>query len=74
MYLVVHSQEPIGTLSQLVSSLFSDVPLHTTETECNYTNSTSFPSPYNGKIIYYEPLSVKEHTLTLYWQVRCLFL
>ena len=74
MDLVVHSQEPIGTLSQLVSSMFSDVPQDMTESECNYTNVTSFPTSYNGKIIYYEPLSVKEHTLTLYWQVRCLFL
>ena len=36
MDLVVHSQEPIDTLSQLVPSLFSDVSQHMTESECNY--------------------------------------
>lgn len=67
MQLVIYGKEDISTLTNYAKTLFSLVPNKHTQRQSFYS-TTSFPTHYNGQIIYYLPVG-KEDSLQIFWQV-----
>ena len=66
MQLVIYGREDIANLTSYVKSIFS--PIANKKIQKPYFSNTSFPAPFNGKIVYYIPVA-NVHKLTVYWQV-----
>lgn len=66
MQLVIYGKEDLATLSQYSQSMFSSVR-NKNAIRDTFTN-TSFPPPFNGKIVYYVPVA-ETNALKIFWQV-----
>ena len=66
MQLVIYGREDIANLTSYAKSIFS--PIANKNIKRPYFSNTSFPAPFNGKIVYYIPVANVDK-LTLYWQV-----
>lgn len=69
MQLVIYGKENITTLTNYAQTMFSSI-VNKNIPRPSFGN-TSFPSPYNGKIVYYIPVA-NSNTMSIYWQVTSL--
>lgn len=66
MQLVVYGRENLTTLSHWIQHYFSQIPDRTL-TPRTY-NTTSFPPPFNKRIVYYFPVA-DSNVVVIYWQL-----
>ncbi len=69
MQLVVYGRDDLATLSNWTHNSFDDVPHN--DMSPVPLNTTSFPAPYNGRIVYYYPVA-NTNSLSINWQVPSL--
>ena len=67
MQLVIYGREDTNTLTSYAEDIFSDIP--NKDISRPIFENTSFPNPYNGKIVYYVPVA-DTNSLFIVWQVN----
>ena len=67
MQLVIYGTEDIDTLNSYAEDIFSDI--ENKKISRPMFQNTSFPNPYNGKIVYYVPVA-DTNSLSIVWQVN----
>ena len=67
MQLVIYGKQNIHTLTNYAKSMFSGIPNNNKKRE--FFTNTSFPTSYNGQIIYYVPVANK-YSVHIYWQIQ----